>query len=539
MKKLLALIIIAIIAVYSGLWYHNASNAKAHVETKLHEFAKSIGNSELKYQSLHTSGYPFSYIVTINNPSFASSGMSVSQEGPLSIGTNLFGSKYWIDRSGAMRAITPIQLLSEEGSDEIIKGKNRFTIGVDNAHPIQAFFHPFETFPSELFSQENSMENLWNLLKEAEFYGTEISAFDTQDQSIPVFSADYLHYFLSHKLAPHEREFITVAAEMNGAKFNNAWIKDAPKSPDEDVRLLIENTFDYLARLSGNQGINFSFEGDALIPASQDKTFSWEKLADYPEISFHVKKCDWSSSSGETSLTAALSLNDNKGDRNIHFESSGFSFVNKEGYEIAVQNFVEQINALAQNTDHPYHQFAQKLVACCEADLPKLLPHYDQLGKIKFDHRIDFSNRYQDNENRQTLLTIKPLSIQMDPYSFNLNGETTLNQFSPEGQFLYEIRNVDSAIKDLAAYYNRIHPILIKVVEEQYASFIIPPITEKKVTQILDFVQSFSDNPENKTSNFKTTIQIHGFTDVKIGKKSVLDIVLSGQQLLRDLYQQG
>lgn len=541
MKKLVV-ILIAIVAIYTGLWFVSATKAKEEVELKLKQYVQSYGGAyDLKYDSLSVSGYPCCYEIQIHKPVFTDHGNArqkgkgeLALDGSLSVGTNLFGTKYWIDRKGELRLKGLTDLFLPGDKDFTFNGKHRVTMEVANGNPLKAIFAPFVTFPKEIFSRELSVQQWWNVVHEIDIKGTALTLVDVAHQSTPIASQDHLHLKLRHHKESGDLETITFIADVKGVQFNKSWSDQLKSYPAGLVSPSFIQGFDNLVLYSSIKKCDFDMDLEALVP----ENFGWETFLQksFPEASIELKKMVVTSSLGHSDIAFKASIKHQGADEHMHFGLTATSIVDKAGNTMIAANFVNSLKNMANNPKMPAADYIKKLLTCCEQDLPNLLPRYDELGKITFDMNFTQDRLNIGTPEEMVSFNLHPYDFTTDLYSSKIDGGISIAKSgTTKGQFVLDLVNWEAMIRDLVGYYNRIEPLIRKAAGQDAVPFMPPQIKEETVVKILGVVQSISDTPDKKEQNLRTTIDIPNMQSVTIGKKPWIDALNRLQSLSVDL----
>lgn len=529
MKKTLVIIILLLIA-FTGFWYYKAEEAKNLVASHLKEWEKPNENGyRLRYENISVGGYPLSYEVSVSNPRYAKEKTTdqsqIFVDGKIVFGTNLWGSKYWIDRFGDLNILLNDEKSKKDNQHVVIGGTSKIKMVVQNPQIFVGLMHPFQAFPKELYSQEFSFSNWWKNVHEGELEVRHMTLLNAENSQVLMKlekgDIDWKKSFYKEGIVN-----IILNFDLKGLEGLEK-IESLSKaiSPTTQTKLFKSGT---LPTLFSPGKTDLVFEGEATF----NERMNFEDFLELPPVSFKLKKMEISNNFGESKLKSSLEVEQKAKGKFVHFDFSSSSVTTKEGYENMVNDFILALKNSAKEGSQPTDAKVKKLLECCEDDLKKVVPRYDELGKTNLN--IDFDVKIaKDRETSKELidLNVKHFDFTADPYGFLSHGDINWADTYPEGKFVIDLENYNRMIHDISNYYNGIQPLLPVLLDEKPQN-VPPKITETKIEQFLQFLQYISDEPKEK--DLTITIHFPGNENVTIGKRTLPEVGVALEKLSKE-----
>ena len=532
MKTLILSLIAFTGAAYGGHWYYKAEEAKQVVATQLEQLQKDP-NYTISYGPLSVGGFPESYEVTIPNlkiePKNPNSNnqtnfKSVSLDGTIVLGTDLWGTAYWIHKKGTSHLI-----VSPSNNEFVSHIDSQISANVFNPDKTKAFNHPFSTVHDSFFDLTKGATQIrWDNVKKGDINVKDFSlkGVEGSQQNQELMKFDHLD--LSWTNDKGEKDW-NVSLNLNLKGFESA------PNLDKSIKEIAEGSAHLPVSMTTLPSLpagktNVIFEGDALLPPHlSQENFSYDK------IKLNVKKLDVTSSWGSYHLDSAFHLDtDKEENKKIHFDWNSKSNTTEEEYNNIVKDFIAMAKNPPEKTEEPdfVAEKLYQLSQCCEKDLVKIIPHYPTLSpiesKILFDMNINKQNRYN--------VEIKNFDITAKPYGMLSKGQTVLEENNePKGIYKIELQKYKDLINDGVNYYNNLIPVINAFSEG--SNFQASPASEQNKKDILTFLKSVSDDPEKDAENLNVTINFLDIQNMTIGTLTPTDVQVEWEKLMQKIGQ--
>lgn len=516
-------VLVAFIAAYGGFWFYHANKAKVFVSKELQKLEQpDAEGNRLQYDGLKIDGYPFSYKVVIKNPRYGSgTKQEAFLDGFLTIGTNILGTKYWIEKSGN------IHFLDNGDPNQhhhlIMSGES--TISADIIHPysLNVTIHPFEEVSEQPINL--SIKHLFDEINKLQFEGNNIILKEGEGDNQTLGEVSSISSGVSMKETSDGLDQYFLDLDVKGLeakdKFIDYFNHFFPSKHADEIKNLLNPNF-----MFGPKKMDLQFKGSIALPKGYKEGFPNHLLV-------NIDKFNAVSDFGEKSVKGNLVYKDQNNDTTIHASLDAAGKVSEENDKYIVKAFMSALQSAAndkKNKEDTQIEKLQKLLQCCQADLEKIPPHYHEFGNIRVLWDADL------NYNKETVsgeVKIKNFDITSDLYGFQSHGFANGHQIEIKGKYIIDLLDYKTMIEDLNAYYNRIHflfPIFAESPENA------PPLIPRPaVSKFLRFLRNISDSPKEDTKNLTITIDFLEPQSVKIGTLTLPEATVEWSKFQHEL----
>lgn len=542
MKKLngLILFIVALGLIYTAYWFYKAHEIKNLVVQHLKEYEKPDEEGyHVAVEDVSVNGFPLNYEIKLSNPKYLAADPSAQNtpkfivDGALKMGTDILGRSYWFKQEGDMTYIIPNTEDSQESRKYVVKGNLEFKADVTHPEHFQAFLHPFHGFPRIFYKENLSFQEILSEIKMASYEDRDFTLYEVVgEEQKPLISFSKGGFYWKHN--PSEKDEDTFVLNAN---VNDLEAVDQGKNLTPHLNKLMETNQDMAVNIpyivgSGKNNITLAFE--AVFPHHFD---AWNFI-NYKNIDIQLKKLDIENLYGHSVLKFNIGLKeDEKDQRNLHLGVNGESTITQKGIEAMHRQFIDglKLKTVDPQVDESENKLLKELLQCCEDQLQDIIPDYTKLGKMQFvlDSDVKVNNLSQNPTLNRVI--VKDLDAIAKPYGMTSHGEAEFVNNQPKGKYIIEWMNYKDMIHDLVSYFNRIHPLIVKVAEANKQEMPFDAINESQEKEIVDFFKSISNDPAKDSSTAHITVDFTDFNDIKIGPNTVDQVVQAWQKLIFDL----
>lgn len=544
MKKLSGVIVFIVIVIllalaYTGFWFYQANHLKELAISHLKQYEEPNSQGyHYKVDQVTVEGYPFDYVIKLTKPRYEKANesddnknkMRIALDGALKIGTDIFGKSYWVKHEGDLNYETNFK--QEQPKKYILKGNMNLTADVNHPQYAKAFMHPFHGFPQAFYKENPSFRELLNEIKTATYEDRGFGMYEVNDHAekqLVGFSKGQLSW--SHEPKGNENEKFVLNFDLKDFEAS-----DNGKPLMDHFKQLMDLNTDMAVDIpyilgSGKNNITMNFE--AIFP----NHFEIGKFFNYKDIDFRLTQLDIKNLYGQTSIKFDLGMKENEKDRrNIHLGLSTESFITPEGSKAIHRQFIDGIKLqVAAQPKDPENKVLVDLLKCCEDRLDEIIPDYTKLGKMQFLFDTDIKVKDVSANPLLEKVLVNDFNLLMQPYGIKSNGFAENKNDQMSGKYIINWINYKEMIHDMIAYYNRIHPILEKVAEDNQQPLPLGMIDSAKENEIIDFFKSISDPDSREKTTIAITIDFTDISNPKIGSNSWEQVKAAWDKLTADI----
>jgi hypothetical protein len=502
MNKIIITIILALLAGYTAFWYTQANHAKSFIAKKLDELEQpdSQGN-RLQHAGLKIAGFPFSYEVKIKNPRY---GNDKNQEafidGFLTLGTNLWGSKFWVQNSGVAH------LLGGQSDHITISGDSTLSWNINNSNPLKSLNHPFNE--SEEQSPPSPQSDTRNeQIKRLHFNGRNLVVEESNGKAEKLGEIANVDLDFSMDNPSHDLQKYDINTTLEGLKLEEKALRNI--SELFNTHLKDQQSIDPNLIVAAGK-MNIDLIGSITLPIAEfEGKFP-------PYLSVDIEKLNSQTIYGNKQLSGKLNYDERiPAHTRAQINLNSVYTCNEENYKNSLKAFIKMLQASAnepESLDATQTEKLKKLLACCQTELETIIPRYQDFGPIKM--LVDGDANF-NKENFSGEAQLRHLDLTSDLYGIRSNGTVQGQQMAIKGEYTIELLNYKAMIEDLTAYYNRIHflfPIFAET-PENAPPLISPPVT----VDFLTFLRKISNKPNDDSNDLSVTINFLEPHAVKVG----------------------
>jgi hypothetical protein len=204
------------------------------------------------------------------------------------------------------------------------------------------------------------------------------------------------------------------------------------------------------------------------------------------------------------------------------------------GQEASQRELVHRLKleaAAAASKNDPNEKIYAALLECCQNGLG-VLPDFTKLGKMK----IIINGDALLNTGTGDTLDLKALSfhhydIITEPYAIKSHGEVKVIDDLPHGKYEIVWENYQKMIHDIVGYYNRVFPVVKKVVESGEYPFPIEMIKDPEEEKIVSFFRLISNDPASNGDTITITVDFNDLSNITVGGKSLQQVIEASHKL--------
>ncbi|MCH2038029.1 MAG: hypothetical protein MK137_05510, partial [Rickettsiales bacterium] len=476
---LLLFVCCVLVVVYSLTWIGVSSKVKDYAEAQLEamkqpDFSQKYGISDVSYESLEVSGFPFDFKVNVEKPSFKIDYNHLIQKQLAKYDIELTehaveqfmmnGFDVWIDQHSFNGTLT----FSKSGFGEtyvLEMGPGTLTSVTDLGQKKVKVNTVYEQ-PSTLSVQFKG----WSILPSFDLESKEV------DKRIAKFQAlNFDSGRIYSENADSKEKMSSVEASkmsMTLSDYGKSGKKKFSFKVDVDDLQFFEGIMDYFynnkhlkqwSRHNAIDFLNYVKRGKINIDTEisyKGTTNSSDFATNSYMIDLDIKSLDWKDEAVKFSSSGSLNVSATKSTiPNITFKYASSQEVSPLGYDVALSNlqlFMEELALEPSVASNRYFQMFEVLVQ----DEPNLLvPDMHKFGVM--NTKIDFS--FFVDDKGQMSLQIGGIGMSNDVFSVNLYGSGSGNmlQAKGEGALNLEIKNFETMYGYLRNYIVHIQNYMV------------------------------------------------------------------------------
>ncbi len=529
-------IIVALLLIYTGFWFYQAHRVKELAVYHLNEYEKTDPEGyHYKVDDVSVHGYPFAYVIKLDNPRYESASDSEDKlriilNGALKIGTDIFGKSYWLKQEGDLNYKAKESV--KNFKNYVVKGNTIFKFDVAHPQYAQAFMHPFRGLPKVFYEENPSFVELLSEIQKASYEDDNFGLYETNDQTqkqLVGFSKGKISW--DHESKGNENEKFVLNFDLKDfeAEENGKYLLPHLKKLmdlNQDMSLNIPYVLG-----SGKNNITLAFE------ATFPKQFDVWRFFNYKDIDLQLAKFEIENFYGHTLMQFDLGLKETEKDnRNLHLNFNTESIITEKGSEAIHRQFIDGLKLQVTNQPNdPENKVLADLLKCCEDRLQDIIPNYTKLGKLQFIFNTDIKVKNVSQNAALDKIVVNSLDLLTEPYGIKSHGSAEIIHNEPSGKYEINWINYKEMIHDMISYFNQIHPILVKFSEVNKQSFPLGPINEEQENEIVDFFKSISDTSSKEKATITITIDFTDMHNPKIGPNSVEEVKAAWDKLSADI----
>jgi hypothetical protein len=538
MKKLssLAIVLITLAILYTGHWFYNANGLKTLVTNHLKEYEK-IGPDgyQFKVDDVSVGGFPFNYEVNFVKPRYALAKESVHSsneteffvDGAMKIGTDILGRRYWVKQQGDIHYTIPE---GNENKEYLVKGNMEFEVDATQPQLMQAFLHPFHGLPPALYQEEPSFHEILQEIHLVSYRDHNFSLFEvTENGNKPLLSFSNGSLICSHRpTAKNDQKYVFSfnMKDLETPENGKFLIPHLLKLMQINPSVVIDHY-----SIFGSGKNNLSIEFETIVPQNFDFT---TEMA-YKNVELNLKKMEIDNLYGNSSIQSLLSIVDIENEqKKLHLDFDYETQMTQLGLEATQRELVHRLKldaAAAASKNDPDEEIYTALLECCQNGLG-MIPDFTKLGKMKIVVNVDALQNIGTGDTLNLKeLSIKHCDIITEPYAIKSHGEVKFVQDLPHGKYEIVWENYQKMLHDIFAYYNRIFPVLKKMIELREYPIPLEMIKESEEEGLVSFFRLISNDPEGSGETITITVDFNDLSNITVGGTSLQQVIEASHKL--------
>lgn len=518
MKKLLA-ILVAILAIYSGLWFYGSKQAKEYTDNKWNELVRKADEKGyiLTKKGSTLSGFPLGYKLEIDSPSIRSKNnadhtFASHLDGILKIKSNLFGNRYTIGSQGDQHFYVPQE---NEQKHYILSGDLSLAFDLPPKSFLEGINHPFKNLMEE--SKNAEAAKLVHNDSVLKIKNLKLVNADLPTLNIFEIEKGYLESDFSDR---GEDQRITIEGDFKG--FDMLFGGADSYTPSEN-RSLQDIAVMMSIPKAGKSDISFSFDFngplDQLSKINTETSFA-DGIPPFTATLDNLKiSNDFGTSTNQGKFFAKKRDSDGQ---KFHFNFKSIAEVSEK----QEARFRDQWEAFLNNLPICDGKFDSDV--CISAK--NIVPNWNKQGQLVYHVDLDYDLKNAKDPVSGSALVVKNFDIYTDLYGVKSHGDIILkDQAPPKATYLIELPNYQNLIEDSFNYITGVRGLLHVIVPE---SRNLPVLDEQQIENTVAFLRSISDEPNSGKKNLSITIEVSG-DKITVGKLNAMEFALKLNQFIQ------
>lgn len=522
-------------SVYTYYWFKQSDELRKSLEqtiTQLNEQMKQLSKDTtfIRYESIVTSGYPFSIQLDVNKPVIDVPVFALERnilrgqnlQPPLNNLTDVMVELSYSDKISLISNIMANKFSVIALGDSLIKP----TVNNVARKAITGTYSAPFICNLEIANNDNMP---WNILQSVTTPETFLTAFRSASCSIsgtaskysdsqePLASMDDFNITVTNTPVNHENSRISVKSEIKNLKVSAAYdeLSNSYMSIFYDISGVPQEQRATEMNLSKygeqNSAIDVTYEGPL------DKK---EILEPSANIRLDINTLNDKNALYEANSEAHISSIVQEAERNSSVAIHSNVIVTEQYEQLLKQKLVKLFDFIAKNPESE-EKFVQDIAKSAKPEelANAIMPKLHNAGKISFDADIKLKGDKDKNILLADSYNINALDLSTGQYGIKIKGNAKYGASTiPAGELLATCISCDSLINDIGDYSINLDSIIASTRAGN-----IHYVTKQLVDGIKQFMHAIDENSANKNSK---DVTVHFVSDDK-GK-----VTISGKQIL-------
>ncbi len=518
MKKLIGALV-AVFAVYTGLWFYGWNQAKDYTDKKWDELVQKANERgyELTKKGSSLSGFPLGYKLEIQSPSLRAKSdantVATHLDGTFIIKSNLLGNRYTVESSGDQHLFVP---QANEQKHYILSGDLSLAFDLPNKNFLEGVNHPFKTLMEE---QQKANSNTF-VHNDSLLSVNNLKLVNADIPTLNIFEIEkgYLESDFDDRGADQR---VTIDGDFQGFDMllgGTDSYTPSEKRSLQDIAVMMS------IPKAGKNNISFSVDFIGPIEALSQINAETSLIKGVPPFTVNINSLKTSNDFiSSSSVGKFFAKERDNGGQKFHFNVKSSTEVSeKQESRLRDQweNFLNNLPICDGKFDSDICMSAKNIV-----------PSWGKQGQLIYHMDIDYDLNDAVNPLNSSALVIKNLDLYSDLYGIKSHGDFIFKDpAAPKVTFLMELPNYQKLIKDLFSYFNGIRGLVPAIAPELRD---MPPLNDEQLDHTISFFKSISDAPNDDKENIVITFQVNGWDKVTVGTLSVIEFITKTNQLMQ------